>query len=456
MAIMGFKCVAVMIVVAALAYHVAAIRASLRGNLGEADPSYDHQTTTYTTKFEPVYVDNSVSVTPFFSPDHSIDTITDFIASVSVGGTVDIGTPGFGSWSGCTPFQGCSGCNISAMSQEAFPVFHAILNAVHVQGATVRLLTNNYNTPTCPGKVSPLDFLALNGVQVKYFDTVTFMHAKFITVDGKRSAVSSVNWSYTSFMLNREAGVIIGEGGEDMVAFAMEVYDADWAQATDYVVTNTYTPAEMAQITNPAYQPLNIPRPRYFEGAYVTPTPYPAKLDTSLIYTSPDFANTELFNDINGSTTSFHLMMYQITDMELCAAMKNIYENKPTVDLRILVSAVIFDPTDCSLAQQCYQILHDAGVTIYTTPSYYSYSHQKFWIVDGEHVGMSTGNWSPSDYPEGTVFPPHGQMGWQKVNRDYTMRMWGQPVVSQFQNVMDQDQERGSTWAPPGQTCNGQ
>ena len=61
--------------------------------------------------------------------------------------------PGFSSWSGCTPFTGCQGCSITNATKEQFPIFHALLNAVHVQKATVRILTNNYNTPTCPGKV---------------------------------------------------------------------------------------------------------------------------------------------------------------------------------------------------------------------------------------------------------------------------------------------------------------
>ena len=56
-----------------------------------------------------------------------------------------------------------------------------------------------------------MDFLVLNGIQVKYFDTVTFLHEKYITVDGNRTAVSSVNWSYTSFMENREAGYVARE-----------------------------------------------------------------------------------------------------------------------------------------------------------------------------------------------------------------------------------------------------
>lgn len=107
-----------------------------------------------------------MAITPFFSPDHSVQTITELIESVEYGGTIDVGTPGFSSWSGCTNFTGCVGCTISNMRKEQFPVFPALLNAMHEKKATVRILTNNYNTATCSGMIAPLDFLALNGVCV--------------------------------------------------------------------------------------------------------------------------------------------------------------------------------------------------------------------------------------------------------------------------------------------------
>ena len=42
------------------------------------------------------------------------------------------------------------------------------------------------------------------GVEVTYYASTSFMHAKYIQVDGKKASVSSVNWSHNSFMNNRE------------------------------------------------------------------------------------------------------------------------------------------------------------------------------------------------------------------------------------------------------------
>ena len=49
------------------------------------------------------------------------------------------------------------------------------------------ILTNNYGTDDCAGTISPLPFLALNGVQVRYFNSVTFLHTKFMVVDKKKA-----------------------------------------------------------------------------------------------------------------------------------------------------------------------------------------------------------------------------------------------------------------------------
>lgn len=131
------------------------------------DPSFDHQQKTYTASFEPVSAQNlDMSLTPFFSPDHSIDTLVDLINGAKT--SIDIETPGVGSWSGCSSGSTCIGCSVENMNAEEFPVFPALLNAVH-RGVTVRLITNNYNDVVCDGEIDMLNFWALNGIQVKWY-----------------------------------------------------------------------------------------------------------------------------------------------------------------------------------------------------------------------------------------------------------------------------------------------
>ena len=164
---------------------------------------------------------------------------------------------------GLVSVAGCVGCSAKNMSDEAFPVFQALLNAaqsghlcnlaicaiwpplqsahlcnmatramfqallnaVH-RGVTVRLLTNDYGTLDCDGSISPLPFLLFNKISVRYlavgfndaaavrvrcsfkpraryYASTTFYHAKYMSRDGKAAAVSSINYSKTSFTKNR-------------------------------------------------------------------------------------------------------------------------------------------------------------------------------------------------------------------------------------------------------------
>ena len=63
-------------------------------------------------------------------------------------------------------------------------------------------------------------------------------------------------------------------------------------------------------------------------------------------------------------------------------------------------------------------------------------------------IGMMAGNWSPSDFPTGSSFPPYGPSGWQSVNRDLLVVMESPWVVDTFYGVFTEDWKRGVEWQP--------
>jgi phosphatidylserine/phosphatidylglycerophosphate/cardiolipin synthase-like enzyme len=132
-----------------------------------SDPSFDHQQKTYTSSFKPLSLhDAELTLVPFFSPDHSIDTLVDLINGAQV--SLDIQTPGVSSWIGCSYGTSCIGCAASKMTTETFSAFPALLNAAH-RGVTVRLITNNYNDVVCDGEIDIITFFALNNIQIKWY-----------------------------------------------------------------------------------------------------------------------------------------------------------------------------------------------------------------------------------------------------------------------------------------------
>ena len=81
------------------------------------------------------------------------------------------------------------------------------------------------------------DFLSLAGVQVRYYQSTSFLHAKYIARDGgKVLSISSVNWSRESMRENREAGVIL-QGRDSLMTKSLfdrasnRAFEYDWKRA---------------------------------------------------------------------------------------------------------------------------------------------------------------------------------------------------------------------------------
>lgn len=414
------------------------------------DPVFDHQTQTYQSYIQPETLQSeSVSVTSFFSPDHSVDTLTKLIESAKI--SVDIGIPSWSSWSNCTPFNSGGGCSFEEQRNgEEFPVFQALLNALH-RGVKVRILTNNVEQWPTTGSVYPLSFLSVAGATVKYYTSTTFYHAKYIMVDGDEAAISSVNFSYTSFMENREAGVVLS-GSSAISSYLLKVFNDDWNNAVAWPVQN-YNQSDVNIAKDKSNVPVVIPSPKYFSGAYVSSVKtVDTTVDEISVYASPDFAFEQITQVLNSSKSSIDIYIYQVTDGGFCEVLSSLAQNGITVT--ILASNRIFSKPDWEAAQKCYGQMSSAGVSIYVTAEdMYSYSHQKYIIVDDESVTMSTGNLGSSDYPSHSTFPPYGQSGWSNTNRDLTVMVRNSQVVANFKTVYTNDFALGSPWHPYKVKC---
>lgn len=123
------------------------------------------------------------------------------------------------------------------------------------------------------------------------FATLTFLHTKWVRVDGGRSIISSCNYDYTSFMENREAGVLLeGSGAAPLHAFLDQIYELDVARGYRWK-TQSYNASDMAVIQDRAHVPVVMPKPRHYSGAYVsTVQTVDATVDDVAVIANPDDA----------------------------------------------------------------------------------------------------------------------------------------------------------------------
>ena len=140
------------------------------------------------------------------------------------------------------------------------------------------------------------------------------MHAKYMMIDkGKKTSISSVNFSYTSFMLNREAGVVLEGTCSAATKFYAGVFEGDWEKAMVYKPTLSYSNGDITVITNPNPYPVVVPPPKNIPGAYVPPLTSVSGVTIKKVYTAPDYARDELMDQtFSKAAKSFYLAVYQV------------------------------------------------------------------------------------------------------------------------------------------------
>ena len=145
------------------------------------------------------------------------------------------------------------------------------------------------------------------------------MHAKYMMIDnGKKTSISSVNFSYTSFMLNREAGLILEGTCSGAIAFYKKVFEGDWAKAVTYKPTNSYSNGDMNTITDTSPYSVNIPTPRNIPSAYVTNFLPVEGITVKKVFAAPDYAREELESEtLDKVTKMFYLTVYQVSTIPL-------------------------------------------------------------------------------------------------------------------------------------------
>jgi phosphatidylserine/phosphatidylglycerophosphate/cardiolipin synthase-like enzyme len=146
-----------------------------------------------------------------------------------------------------------------------------------------------------------------------------------------------------------------------------------------------------------------VPPSPVIPDAYVTDYPAPISVSSKwTVYASPDGASSFLMTALKSAKKSLHVYTYQITDDATvsgteCGELVALHQ--AGLDVVVVVSNEIYDEYDSKEAAKCYAQLVQAGLNVTKAPSYYSFSHNKFAIIDGTTVLLSTGNWSPSDFP---------------------------------------------------------
>ena len=216
-------------------------------------------------------------------------------------------------------------------------MFSALLNAMHTKGIKVRILTNYYKVPVCSGKVSALHWLYLNGADVRLYKSTSFLHAKFMMIDGGRKVLlSSVNFSEFSFERNREAGVIVSDcTGSNVTDLYSSVFNIDFDVGAHYPVDDLsdISSDEMRFIQSKDI--LVSPVVDTAKGSRLSLQTF-ANVDIPLAYVAPDYARATFIDQLSKVKSKLLVHIYAITDQEICEKIMDLHGEG--VDITLLVS----------------------------------------------------------------------------------------------------------------------
>ncbi|MGC9780723.1 MAG: lamin tail domain-containing protein [Candidatus Heimdallarchaeota archaeon] len=157
---------------------------------------------TYAHPFdEPYTTVEYMEVTPIFSPNNSYTLLKSLIDNATV--SLDI-------------------------SQQYINFDCALLNdtiEAAKRGVIVRVLIPEPDSSS----QNVTEELITNNVQVRFFDGLGHNHNKYVSADGKITAVSSINWSNNSVDNNREAGAVVNNS--NVADYFKTVFDYDWVNS---------------------------------------------------------------------------------------------------------------------------------------------------------------------------------------------------------------------------------
>jgi len=423
-------------------------------------------------------ISSRILATPFFSPENSEEVARVMIDDAKE--TLDVFTPGLKFWSrerrgeknASSSSWSCGGVLPSrAMAKESFPVFFALLNAAR-RNVTVRILTNKYDDEEvgCDGRVTMKDFLSLANpekMEVRYYRTTSFMHAKYIARDnGEALSISSVNWSRESMRENREAGVILEEkrDGSDRLfdRVSNRAFEYDWKRAQKHVRgVEDIAKEEMAIIKNGVSSGAKLENTK--NDAMVKP--FVTKMEQILLgegssvkmFVSPDFSREAFLRFLQSAKNVVYIYTYQVTDDDIADVLIDLSMNK-NVKVFMMLSPRIYADWDRKKASQVQARLYKAGgknMIIHSAPKHFRYSHLKFIVKDERDAFetlLMTGNVSPSDLPKGDIFNPcHGKSSCSRANRDVNVlfREKDGRIASKFLEVFEGDLKTATEYSNP-------
>ncbi|MFW9991854.1 MAG: phospholipase D-like domain-containing protein [Candidatus Odinarchaeota archaeon] len=394
----------------------------------------------YTPKFTALNMKESMTLSPMFTPDNALDIHKWWIDKATT--SIDIQNPYITQFDDTKPW-----------ADDPNPIVEAIVRANTTRGVSVRVQVNELADSD-----HVTAYLQSVGIDVRWMGNsesnpdnqyLSDTHNKLVIIDNEVVLTSSINFGENAFTNNRESGMVIQSA--TAAAHFSEVFQSDWEDGENppapllaNPAVNTYKKTSKMALSDYTSH-TNIPLTN-FTGTY-----------NITLFTNPDNADEVIFRYLKAAKESIYVSMYTISRPDFNKTLIDLKKANPAMDIQVLISNRRVGSGENVDTKAAAESLVANLIPVYNSTTdadkVNGYYHNKYWIIDGKHVFVYSGNWSPR-----SVTPEKASYTSSESNRDMGVAVHDAPNIAKFfkEEVWDKDVAVGSAWELPigiKQTC---
>jgi len=114
-------------------------------------------------------------------------------------------------------------------------------------------------------------------------------------------------------------------------------------------------------------------------------------------FVGPDYSNETLMHFLKSATESIYVEIYQFTSPGILGLIHEIYNDNPSMDIRVMISERVVSLGDYNTYTMWN--LTQLGIPVRWTSDTFTFSHQKFVIIDNDTTIVQAGNWARPSFP---------------------------------------------------------
>ncbi|MHA2032362.1 MAG: phospholipase D-like domain-containing protein [Candidatus Kariarchaeaceae archaeon] len=377
----------------------------------------------YTPKFDSLNLKESMTLTPIVSPDNALDVISAWIDRANV--SIDLQNQYI------TQFD-----DKVAWALDPSPIVQSLV-AANNRGVDLRIQVNeDSDSDDITGY-----FLDL-GIEIRWMgnsvsnpdrEWISDTHNKLVIIDGKVTILSSINFSENAFLNNRETGLVIQNTA--VATYYGSIFESDW---NDGEIPTTSILGQASSLTT-------IEKSEYTSPTNLVPMNFTGTYNVTL-FSNPDNADAVIFQYLKSAQSSIYVSMYTISRPDFNKTLIDLKNSNPDIDIQVLISKRRVGSSENEDTYAAAKSLTDNSISVYNSTSDLNFYHNKYWIIDGTHIFIYSGNWSPrSVTPQ--LEPDDDEYASGEANRDMGIAIHeAEDIAAYFKSLWDADVAVADSW----------